>query len=292
MAQRAWLYSFVRVVALAFVIATVHAIDFAALTWSASLASFAWLLLMGLLQATVLGYVLVRSVWRGWKLVAAWCAIYFGITVFQTQIEAIVFLQYFVSIIPVDAMPAIVLNDAIRAMLIAPLAVVIFDRFKPSASPKVGSQPLRLTALQWIWKTGALAVIYVFIYLLFGLVVAKPLAGTAFDEYYGNLQLPGWFLPFQLIRGVIWVLITIPIIRMMRASSREIALGVALMLSVPIASLVIPSNEFMPAPIRFAHLVELFTSMFVFGWIDHWLLTWRRQPKAQQTNLRGASHPS
>lgn len=289
MNTRAWLYLLVRVVALAVVIALVHTIDFVALKWSASLESFVWLLIMGLLQATVIGYVLVRSVWRGWKLIVAFFAVYFGITVFQTQIEAIVFLQYFVNIIPVDEMPAIVINDVIRSVLIAPLAVFIFDKFKPAAAPEAGSQPLHLTPLQWLWKVGALAVIYVFIYLLFGLVVAKPLAGAAFDEYYGNLQLPGWFLPFQVIRGVIWVLLTIPIIRMMRGSSREIALGVALMLSVPIASLVIPPNEFMPAPIRFAHLVELFTSMFVFGWIDFWLLTWRRQPKAQQTNLRGAS---
>lgn len=288
MNARALLILLARVVALGIVIAVVYALDFAALKWNASVESFPWLLLMGLLQAAVIGYVLVRSTWHGWKLIATLFAVYFGITVFQSNIEAIVFLQYFVSILPDTAMPAITLNGAIASALIAPLAVVIFDKFKPSAAPEAESQPLHLTPLQWIWKVGALAVIYVMIYFLFGLVVAKPLAGAAFDEYYGNLQLPAWFFPFQIVRGAIWVLLTIPIIRMMRGSSREIGLGVALLLSVTFASLVIPPNEFMPAPIRLAHLVELFTSMFVFGWIDYWLLTWQRQPKTRQTSLRGA----
>lgn len=278
----------VRVVALGFVIAVAYALDFVALKWNASLEAFAWLLVMGLLQAAVMGYVLIRAAWHGWKLIAALFVVYAGITVFQTQIEAIVFLQYFEDILPTEAMPALIINGIIAAAIIAAASVLVFDKFKSSAEPEAAAQPLHLSVVQWIWKVGALAVIYVFIYFLFGALVAKPLAGAAFDEYYANLQLPAWILPFQIFRGTIWVLLTIPIIRMMRGSAREIGLGVALMLSVPIASLVIPPNEFMPAPIRFAHMVELFTSMFVFGWITFWLLTWHRQPKTQ-ANLRGAS---
>lgn len=277
----------VRVIFLALVIALVYALDFVAFKWNASWESFAWLLLVGILQAAVMGYVLVRSVWHGWKLIAALFAVYAGITVFQTQIEAIVFLQYFVNIIPVDAMPALIANGVIAAAFVALAAVFIFDKFNPPAETGTASEPLHLSVAQWIWKVGALAVLYLVVYFLFGFI-AVILGGEAFQEYYGNLQLPEWFFPFQIVRGAIWVLLTIPLIRMMRGSRREIGLGVALMLSVTIASLVIPPNEFMPAPVRFAHFVELLTSMFVFGWIDYWLLTWQRQPKTQ-TNLRGAS---
>jgi hypothetical protein len=278
-----------RVAVLGIVIAIVYSLDFVALRWNASLEGFVWLLLMGFLQAAVLGYLLVRSTWRGWKLIAALFLVYAGITVFQTQIEAIVFLQYFQDIIPSSAMPALIINGIIAAALIALAAVFVFAKFQPAAATETASQPLHLSALQWIWKISALAVIYVFVYLLFGALVAKPLAGAAFDEYYANLQLPAWIIPFQVIRGAIWVLLTIPLIRMLRGSWREIGLGVALMLSVPIASLVIPPNEFMPPPIRWAHFVELFTSMFLFGWIDYWLLTWRLQPRPQR-DLQGASH--
>lgn len=277
-----------RVVALGVLIAVVYALDFVALKWTASLEAFAWLFVTGLLQALVLGFVLVRATWHGWKLIAALFVVYAGITVFQTQVEAIVFLQYFEDIIPTEAMPALIVNGVIAAAIIAAAAVLLFDKFKPPAVAEAGSEPLPLSVVQWIWKVVVLAVIYVFIYVLFGALVAKPLAGAAFDEYYANLQLPPWILPFQIVRGTIWVLLTLPIIRMMRASAREIGLGVALVLSVLIASLVIPPNEFMPAPIRFAHMVELFTSMFVFGWITFWLLTWHRQSKTQ-AKLQGAS---
>lgn len=276
-----------RVIGLAIVIAIVYALDFVAFKWNASLDSFAWLLLVGILQAAVIGYVLVRAVWHGWKLIAALFAVYAGITVFQTQIEAIVFLQYFVNIIPVDAMPAMIANGVIASAIIALAAVFIFDKFKPPAEPVAASEPLHLSVVQWIWKVGALAVLYVVVYFLFGFI-AVFLGGEAFQEYYGNLPIPPWFFPFQIIRGAVWVLLTIPLIRMMRGSWREIGLGVALMLSVPIASLVIPPNEFMPEPVRFAHFVELLTSMFFFGWASYWLLTWHRQPKTQ-TNLHSAS---
>lgn len=282
---------FLRVLVLGLVVAVAYALDFAGVRWTASPESFAWLVVVGLLQAAVIGYVLARATWHGWKLIAALFVVYAGITVFQTQIEAIVFLQYFVDIIPAQAMPGLIANGVIAAAIIALAAVFIFDKFNAPAQAETASQPLHLSVVEWIWKIAALAVIYVFVYILFGALVAKPLAGAAFDEYYANLQLPPWIIPFQLIRGTIWVLLTLPVIRMMRGSWRETALGVIFMLSVPIASLVIPPNEFMPASIRFAHLVELFTSMFVFGAIDFWLLTWHRQPKTQ-TNLRGASRPA
>lgn len=278
-----------RVLVLAIVIALVNCLDFSALRWSASLDTFAWLLLMGLLQSAVLGYVLVRSTWRGWKLIGALFLVYAGITVFQTQIEAIVFLQYLEDIIPTSAMPSMIVNGIIAAAIIATASVFIFDKFKPAAASEISSQPLHLSASHWIWKIGALSVTYVFIYILFGALVAKPLAGSAFDEYYANLQLPLWIIPFQIIRGAIWVLLTVPLIRAMRGGWREIGLGVALVLSVPISSLVLPPNDFMPAPIRLAHLVELFTSMFLFGWIDYWLLTWHPQVKTV-AGMRGVSH--
>ncbi len=274
-----------RVAVLGMAIAIVNALDFVGLKWAVPSDAFAWLLFLGLLQGAVLAYVLVRTAWHGRKLFAALFVVYWGITVFQTNIEAVVFLQYFVNMIPADAMPRLWLNGTIDAALVALIAVFIFNKFH--APPAAPAEPLHMSFIQWLWRIAALAVFYVVVYFLFGFI-AVILGGDAFQEYYGHLQLPAWFFPFQIVRGAIWVLLTIPLIRMQRGSWREIGLGVALMLSVPIASLVIPPNPFMPAPVRFAHFVELLTSMFVFGWIDHWLLTWQRQPKTQN-KLSGAS---
>lgn len=281
----------IRILLLAVVITAVYAFDFVTFRLNASLDSILWLLVTGLLQALVLSYVLARSVWHGWKLIATLFVVYAGITVLQTNIEAIVFLQYFVSIIPVDTMPQLILNGLIGSALVAIAAVLILDKMRPAPVPVGYTDHLKMSAFGWVWKLSALAVIYLFIYFLFGLVVAKPLAGPAFDEYYGDLQLPLWILPFQLVRGLIWALLTVPIIKMMNGSRWEITLGVALLLSVLISSLVIPPNEFMPAPIRLAHFVELFSSMFVFGLADAWILTFHRQHTTQH-DKKIVPHPA
>jgi len=49
-----------------------------------------------------------------------------------------------------------------------------------------------------------IAVVYVIIYISFGMFVFRPLAGEAFQEYYADLQMPGWILPFQMVRAMIW----------------------------------------------------------------------------------------
>jgi len=49
---------------------------------------------------------------------------------------------------------------------------------------------------------GLVAVIYVIIHISFGMFVLRPLAGEAFLEYYADLQLPAWMVPFQMMRGL------------------------------------------------------------------------------------------
>jgi len=114
-----------------------------------------------------------------------------------------------------------------------------------------------------------------FIYILFGALVFKPLAGAAFEEFYADLQMPPWIIPFQMIRGIVFAFLrgivfaflAFPVIRMLKGSFGETGWTVSLLYSVLLASLVLPPNEFMPTTIRLAHMIELFTSMFLFGWI-------------------------
>lgn len=282
----------IRTGLLALVVALLYLVDLIGLKFETpSPESVVWSLVLGVLQAAVLSYVIVHSSWHGWKLIAAMFGIYWGITVFQTQIESVVFLQYLTDVIPADQMPRLIANGTITAALVAPLAVWIHGKFAPPAAAAAPLVRLQLTVIGWVWRFVALGVVYMIIYILFGALVFKPLAGAAFDEYYGNLQLPDWILPFQVLRGMIWVLITVPVVRMMRGSNLQVGLSVSVLLAVLISSLVLVPNEFMPPAIRSAHFVELFTSMFVFGWIDVWILTWQRAQTTSQRELRGASRP-
>ncbi len=222
---------------------------------------------MGFLQAIVLGYPVVKTNWRGWKLITTVFIIYFGLATFMTQIETVVFLQYLVEIVPTGETVNLFFNGLIMAAILAPLVVIIYGKYLKEEGYKEKSSKITLSVKQWIIKLGLVAILYAVIYILFGALVFKPLAGAAFDEYYAGLQMPSWIIPFQLVRGILFTFLAFPVMWMLEGSFREVAVAISLLYSVILASLVIPPNEFMPANIRFAHMIELFTSMFLFGWI-------------------------
>jgi len=195
------------------------------------------------------------------------------VTTLLTQIETVVFLQYFENIVPVEETPRLFLNGAILAAIFSPLAVLAHGKMRRVEEIQEPNRRLVMPWTVWIWRLALIAVIYVFIYILFGMFVAKPLAGEAFDEYYANLQLPPWILPFQMVRALIWTAIALPVIRMMKGRWWEARLAVALLFSVLMGSLLLIPTEFMPKAIRLAHLVEVTSSNFLFGWIVVSLLT-------------------
>ena len=267
-----------RFFALTLVITLIYSINFLSLKLNiTSIKGLLPVLLMGLLQAIVIGYPVIRATLHGWKLTLTLFLSYYAATYLMSQIEALVFLQYLVEIMTVDVTPKALLNGAIGAAIISAAAVLIFTKSGKGEESKEKADTLKMPAGQWAWRTAVLALIYVFIYMAFGALVAKPLGGEVFDKYYAGLQMPPWILPFQFLRGLIWASITLPIVLTMKGKAWEKKLAVSLFLSVLISSLVIPPNEFMPPRIRLAHFIELFTSMFLFGWLDVLILTKRKR---------------
>ena len=259
---------FLKSLILGLIIAILFKIDFWGLQIDLSLGdSFFYLWLMGFLQAVVLGYSIVRTSLSGWRLIGTVFLVYFGIATFMTQIETVVFLQYLVDIIPAEDTFKLFFNGAVIAAILAPKAVIIHGKYLKKEEETEETAKIVMNTKQWIVKLGLVAIIYAIIYILFGALVFKPLAGAAFDEFYAGLQMPSWIIPFQLIRGILFAFLAFPVIRMLKGSFGETGWTVSLLYSVLLASLVLPPNEFMPTTIRLAHMIELFTSMFLFGWI-------------------------
>jgi len=224
------------------------------------------LVVVCLLDSIVLSYPTIRSQWTGGKLVATIFLVFYGVMTFLSQIETVVFLQYFEHIVPVELTPSLFLHGLITAALFAPLVVLIHGKTRRSDESKPNPRlvmPLR----EWVWKLVLIAAVYVVIYVAFGAFIAQPLGGEAFQEYYANLQLPAWILPFQLIRGLIWAALAIPVVKMMKGFWWEAGFAVALLFSVLMGSLLLIPNPYMPDVIRVAHLVEIMSSNFLFGWI-------------------------
>ena len=210
------------------------------------------LLTVSLLNTMVMSNFVILSRLSGWRLVLVVFLVFYGITTFLSQIETIVFLKYLVDIVPVDIIPKLFLQGAIIASIFSFSAVAIYGKLKDEVFQDM---ELLMTKKELFLKLILVAVVYTIIYFLFGMFIFVPLAGKALQEYYGNLQLPIWIIPFQMFRGLIWATLALIVIKTMK--SKWNGLTVALLFSVLMSSLLLISNEFMPDRIRFAHFVEI-----------------------------------
>jgi hypothetical protein len=135
----------------------------------------------------------------------------------------------------------------------------------------------------------------VIIYFTFGYFIAWK--SEAVRAYYGGND-PGNFFAhmsslirtepllflLQLVRGLLWAAIAVPVIRMMKGDWWEAGLAVALLFAMTSALLLIP-NPLMPPAVRMAHLLETSTSNFLFGWLVVLILRGaniRREPRMSE----------
>lgn len=239
-------------------------------------------LLVSFLSILVLSYPIVKSKWTGLRLVFVITLIIFGIRTFLTQIETLVFLRYLVDIVPAEMVPGLFLEGAVVAVLFAPLAVLVHGKFRQER--QVFSSRQNIGPERLLWKLLVLGLIYLIIYILFGLFVFLPLAGEAFAGYYAGLKMPFWIFPFQVLRGMVWGMLAIPVINMMKGEWWEKGAAVSLLFSVLMGALLLLPNEFMPETIRMAHFYEVLTSNFVFGWIAALIL---RRRHTETLNFQG-----
>lgn len=227
-------------------------------------------LFVSFLSIGAISYPIMKSRWAGWKLISIVFMMIFGIQTFLTQIETIVFLKYLANIVPTDMIPLLIVQGILMALLFSPLPVLILGKYKNKTESHEPVISIRLKEL--ILTLLLIGVIYLTIYILLGMVVFKPLAGQAFDAYYGNLKLPQWIIPFQIVRGIIWAIIALPVIQMMKGEKWEKGLAVALLFSILMGALLLIPTGIMPDKIRISHFIEVASSNFVFGWIVVWLL--------------------
>jgi uncharacterized membrane protein len=238
------------------------------------------LLIVSFLNTAVLTYPIVRSRWSGWRLVAVVFVVLFGISYFMTQIETAVF----VTNLPSSEIGAILLIGATVTLIFSPLAVLILGKMRRSTAEEGPNLRLVMPWTEWVWKLAVIAVAYLILYSTFGYFVAWQSA--ALREFYsGSTELLGFFeqwgntilgnpglVPFQILRALLWVVLALPVIRMMKGRWWEAALAVALLFAVLMNAQLLLPNPYMPQTVRMWHLVETASSNFILGWLIVWLL--------------------
>ena len=240
------------------------------------------LLIVAAASALVLSVLVLRSRWNGLRLIGAVMVVHFGVETFMAQLETL----YFNRAVQMesDMLLGIVAGGAVRAVVFAPLAVLILGKIKRRGQPGE-SMPVRLSS-GWTRRFAALTILYVVIYFLSGYFVAWQsddvrlyYTGTSaikpFFLHFRDLFLRDdpWIIPFQLLRGALWTALALLMVRMARFKRWGAALVVGSVFVVLIAlPLGLFPNPYMPPGVRQAHFYELVSSMLVYGCVTGWVL--------------------
>jgi len=214
-----------------------------------------WLMLSNALVVVALGAAAMRSEWKGWRLWLALFSIPVGIAAIN-MLEGVIFLTN----AKIDWRGIFLLSVAGYAIAAA-LWTVIFNR--KAAAEGDWAMPAR-TFAQKLWRMALCSASYVFLYLVAGMIVFPYVR-----EYYATQHIPsmGQLVLLQFfIRGPLFVLICLLLLRMLRLSgwSGAVAVGLTFTILSGVATLILP-NPFFPDPVRWAHFCEVTSSNFVFG---------------------------
>ena len=221
---------------------------------------------------------------NGWRLVWILAALYGGIGPLNIALEAMFF-----HIMPMPTtlqFPARGLTLACAASLVV-VAVAGRLRLTPDARTRNEAGSL---ARGWPWRLAAVALCYVVLYFMAGILVFPYVA-----HFYAGRPMPSPRLVvlMQLGRGLVYALVMLPFSRSMvgRRWRAGLVLGLCLSVFGGIAPLLLP-NEYLPAEILPFHMIEVGISNFLFGVAAALLLVGRvRAPSPSPHTQLPRSHP-
>jgi hypothetical protein len=239
------------------------------------------MLILSIINTILIIGIIVSSRWRGWRLALLLALAYYGSFTFLTQIETWYFLTE-ITVSP-ELLTGLFIMGLAVPFLFIPVAVLICGRWK-SIKINIENTNMVMPKKQFILKLGIIAAIYLVIYWCAGYFIAWQ--NPDLRAFYGST---GEIMPFsehtfttiteapgliilQLVRGLLFAIIAIPIILGSNVKPWLTAMLVGLLLGVPHLAHIL-SNPLIPlASVRFSHMVETATSTFMFGLIIVWLL--------------------
>ena len=214
-----------------------------------------------LITVMVLVYPAMHSTLRGWRLFLALFLALFGLNVFLLNIEGALFLF----ITPLQ-LASIVMMSTLTNALLAALMVFVFGRHAPEPGPAMAT---RHSAAKWLLRILLVGTGYMLLYFSAGLLIIPYVR-----EFYETQHIPtgAWFIPFQVLRGIGYVLFTLYLVRSISGPRWKCSLSMGLMFPVlaGVAGLLAP-NGIMPDHVRYWHMLEIGWSNLVFGMLVGWV---------------------
>jgi len=224
--------------------------------------------LVSLLDTVVVALALTRMQSSRGGLFYAIFAVFYGVTSLLVALESV----YLGPLFPVAAAVRVIIDGAIRGVLFSAACVLLLAPLNVRL-PVAQSRRLVMSKGEWTWKLIVSGIFWMLLFILFGFAVYIPLAGyldpvgLAKEQ---SINLPAWTLPFQAIHGVIWVALTIPMMKMLRVEWKRTALLVAALYGIlSVGNLLVPTG--MSPGLQAAHSAEILGESFAFGIVAVWL---------------------
>jgi hypothetical protein len=232
---------------------------------------FLALVIVSFANTCALSYLILRSRLRSWTLILSIFVFFFGTSVVMPQIETAVFVTW----LPAGMLTRIIVSGFCLSLVFPVIAVLVLGRHKGRGHHQGGSRS-GIHLLDLFVRLTVIGICYVAIYFTFGYFIAWQ--SPAVRAYYHGSD-PGsfitqlqsvfretpWLFALQFLRGVIWALIALPVIRTLKGQRWETGIAVALCFAICTSSQLLIPNPFMPPAVRMAHLLETSTSNFLFG---------------------------
>ena len=231
------------------------------------------LFVASLIQAIAVAYIVLEAKWSGWKIAGALFLLVLNLWA-QAGIETPFYLR---DRLPPNFSTQMLVTGLVTAALFAPFAVWVLGGFRRAAREEP-SEHVHWSAARWIGTLAATTFAFVALYYLCGYYIAwqnpalrQFYSGTTeIRSFWGQIAWTWfstpWMIPVQAARGLVFVALTLPAVRMLRGGAARVAFGTALMYAAWDGSVgLIMPNPILPPTVAHTHLVELAVWGLVFG---------------------------
>ncbi len=225
-----------------------------------------WMVISSLLVAAVLSFV-ARGIQGNWAV--RW-AILFALIWGGSAVNMVIEAALFTTSGAVSSSQTMTTTMVIYALPSLFLALALALLFPP-ASPGLGlGQALRLFFAQrssgsWLWRLPLAVLAFPLVYFGFGLLV-QPFVGSVYAEGLYEMQLPTWgqMIPVQLARGVLFLLISLPVIATWRFRTVQLMAALGMSFFILLSFMSVLTAYWLPLDFRLIHGLEILADSLVY----------------------------
>ena len=161
----------------------------------------------------------------------------------------------------------------------AGLAILLALLYRPPAEERTLASSAagvlhRRSGWAWLWRFAAAGVLFAALYLALGMLIA-PLVQPYYADPSLHLVVPDFWraiVPLQLVRGLLFTLIVLPLLWTLRGARWALAFWIGLALALLIGWAPMIQASFLPPVQRLIHGLEITVDSALYGLAVAWLL--------------------